>query len=114
MAEAQYVSAEGFIQFPPQERDANGQKVVDVTLKTPGTDGILIRVTVWPELQSVELEKGDWIAVDGKLNIGSFVGKDKVARQSVQISASSLAVVKGVPRADRAVVNVDSDQKPLF
>jgi len=110
MADVQYASAEGFVQFEPTERDANEQQVVDYTIKTPGTDGILIRVTVWPELQGAEIEKGDWIAVDGKLNIGSFTDRSGNPRQSVQISATSLAVVKAVPRKDRQVVNPGSSQ----
>lgn len=115
MADVQYVTAEGFIQFDPQERDANGQTVVDATIKTPGTEGILVRVTIWPELQSVELKRGDWIAVDGKLQIGSFTDKAGAARQSVQISATALAVVPGVPRAEREVVNQPaSGATPLF
>jgi single-stranded DNA-binding protein len=115
MADTQYVSAEGFIQFDPVTRDANGQEVVDVTIRTPGTDGVLIRVTIWPELQGTELEKGDWIAADGKLNVGSFTGRDGSARQSIQISANYLAVVKGEKKAERAVVNAGGDaDAPLF
>lgn len=106
MADAKYVSAVGFVQFDPRERDANGQKVVDYTIRTPGTEGVLVRVTVWPELQAAEVEKGDFIAVDGKLTIGSYKGQDGENRQSVQITASQLAVVSGVERQDtRPVVN---------
>lgn len=111
MAEAQYASAEGFVQFEPVEREANSQTVMDYTIKTPGTDGVLIRVTVWPELQGADIQKGDWIAVDGKLNIGSFTGRDGETRQSIQISATALAVVKAVPRAERQVVNKGSSKK---
>jgi len=116
MAEATYVSAEGFVQFNPTEREANGQKVVDVTIKTPGTEPALIRVTIWPELQGVEVERGDWIAVDGKFQVGAFKGRDGQDRQSIQISATNLAVVKPVERTDRAVVNKGSQdsQSKLF
>lgn len=101
---ADYVSASGFVQFDPVTREANGQVVTDYTIKTPGMDGVLIRVTVWPELSS-DIEKGDFIAVDGKLNIGSFTGRDGATRQSVQISATQLAVLKGVSKGERTVVN---------
>lgn len=105
MADTQYVSAVGFVQFDPRERDANGQTVVDYTIRTPGTEGILVRVTVWPELQGDEINKGDFLAVDGKLSIGSYKGQDGAMRQSVQITASQLAVLPGRSRAPREVVN---------
>ena len=108
MAESTYASAEGFVQFDPKVREANGQEVTDYTIKTPGTEGILIRVTVWPELAVKGLEKGDWLAVDGKLSVSSYTDQSGAPRQTVQISASSLAFVKGVKRADRPVVNADN------
>lgn len=111
---ADYVSASGFIQFDPVVREANGQSVVDYTIKTPGMDGVLLRVTVWPELQGDLLEKGDFIAVDGKLNIGSYTDRTGSPRQSVQISATQLAFLKGVKRQDREVVNTDPDNPTLF
>ena len=104
---AEYVSAFGFIQFPPQKREANGQDIVDFTIKSPGTDGILIRVTVWPELQTkavLKAVKGDFLAADGKLTVGEYV-KDGENKQSVQISATQIAVIKGEVRAEREVVN---------
>lgn len=110
---ADYVSASGFIQFDPNKREANGQDIVDFTLKTPGTDGILIRVTVWPELQTdavLGAVKGDFLAADGKLTIGEYQ-KDGQTHQSVQISASQVAILKGEVRAPREVVNSEADGK---
>lgn len=113
MADVKYVAASGFVQFDPKERDANGQTVIDYTIKTPGPEGNLVRVSVWPELQGAKIEKGDFIAVDGKLNISSFAGDDGKSRQSVQITASALAVIPGIKKQERAVVNEGSD-KSLF
>lgn len=102
---ADYVTASGFVQFDPREREANNQTVIDYTIKTQGTDGKLLRVTVWPELQGEDIQKGDFLAVDGKLTVGSYTDSDGNPRQSVQISATSLAVLKGVEKAEREVVN---------
>lgn len=104
---ADYASACGFIQWEPVTRQANNQEVREFSIKTPGTDGVLIRVTVWPELQTpnvLELQEGDFVAVDGKLNVGSYEGKDGETRTSVQISASKIATLKGEEKADREVV----------
>lgn len=101
---AEYVTAEGFIQFDPQVREVNGQEVTDVTIKTPGSAGKLLRVTIWGEFD-VSVEKGDWIAVDGKFSVNTYEGRDGNERQSAQISASSLVVLKGVKKQERGVVN---------
>lgn len=115
---ADYASAAGFVQFDPREREANGQKVIDYTIKSLGADGTLIRITVWPELQGVEIEKGDFLAADGKFSVNPYTDNDTgVSRQSLQISATALAVTKAVPKADREVVNTGSAQnkaKKLF
>jgi hypothetical protein len=75
---------------------------------------VLVRITVWPELQLTEIKKGDFVAADGKLTIGSYEGQDGTARQSVQISATQLAVVPGLKAKEREVVNQGSDQGSLF
>lgn len=111
---ADYATALGFIQFDPVTREANGQTVVDYTIKAPGAEGQLIRVTVWPELQ-VDAKRGDFLAADGKLTISSYE-KDGERRQSIQISAKSLIVLPGVTAAAREVVNKGSQNasKDLF
>lgn len=108
MAEtAKYVTAEGFVQFDPIVREANGKTVTDVTLKTPGGEGVLVRVSIWEEIEvPFELEKGDWVAVDGKFSINTWDDKDTGAKRSQpQISAYSLVALKGVKKAEREVVS---------
>lgn len=112
MSETVYASVEGFIQFEPQVRDANGQKVTDVTVKTQGSDGKLVRITIWPELET-DVELGDWLAAEGKLTLGRYEGKNGPT-QSIQVSASKLAVVKGVKKQVRAVVNEDGPKGADF
>ncbi len=115
---AEYVGAAGFVQFDPNTREANGQDVLDLTIKTPGSEGTLIRITVWPELQTpavLSVEKGDYVAVDGKLNVGTYE-KDGESKKSIQISATAIAVLKGEERAEREVVNESKGKsaKDLF
>ena len=110
---ADYASAFGFVQFDPVVREANGQRVVDYTIKTPGMEGQLVRITVWPELQGDPIGKGDFLAVNGKLTINSYE-KDGERRQSIQISAKSLVTLAGREQADREVVNTEEAPKDLF
>lgn len=115
---AEYVGAAGFVQFDPITREANGQEVFEFSIKTSGSDGRLIRITVWPELQTpavLMVEKGDYVAVDGKLNVGTYE-KDGETRSSIQISATAIAVLKGEAKARREVVNTKkgASTKDLF
>lgn len=106
MADSQYVTAAGFVQYDPAVREANGKEVTDLTIKLPGGEGTQIRVTVWPELEyEGTIEKGDWVAVDGKFSVNSYEAKDGTKRSSNQISANYLALVKGAKRSEREVVS---------
>lgn len=102
----QYVTAVGFVQFDPQDREANGKAVRDIVIKTPGGDGKNIRITVWPEIQGAEaIEKGDFVAVDGGFTSSTYQAQDGSQKTSLQISAYSLAILaKSLPRADKEVV----------
>lgn len=78
MADKQYATAVGFVQFDVTEREANGQTVRDATIRTPGTDGSLIRITLWPDFDEAGVEKGDFIAVDGSVEVREVDGKTYV------------------------------------
>ena len=75
MADSQYASQSGFVQFDVTEREANGQTVRDATIRTPGTEGVLIRITLWPDFDEANVQKGDFIAVDGKVEVREVEGK---------------------------------------
>jgi single-stranded DNA-binding protein len=115
MAESKkYVTGIGFVQFDPQERDANGKQVTDVVIKTPGGDGKFLRITLWPELlveKSLgrKVQKGDLLAVDGGFSSSVYQDKEGKQRTSLQISAFMLNI-NGTPieRADREVVTDSS------
>lgn len=109
MSEGAYVTALGFVQFEPVEREANGKTVTEFVIKTPGGDGKNIRVTVWPETELGVVSKGDVIAVDGKFTSAQYQGSDGSAKTSLQISANVVAklgtaVNKTEDSSGRAVV----------
>lgn len=105
MPDSTYVTAEGFVQFDPVEREANGKDIVEVVIRTPGGEGKNIRVTVWPEIElEAPLKKGDYIAVDGKFSTSTWTDDTGAKRVTLQISASMLAVLgSAAPREDRPV-----------
>lgn len=110
-----YVTAIGFVQFDPQERDANGKDVTDIVIKTSGGDGKQLRVTIWPELQVEQslgrkIEKGDLVAVDGAFSSNTYQDKEGKSRTSLQISAFQLNVNgKRIDRKEREVVTSASE-----
>jgi hypothetical protein len=91
----------GFVQFDPNERDANGQEVRDIVVQQAGGEGVNIRVTVWPEFADTELSKGDFVAVSGKLTKNVSKGKTYL-----NLSARDLVVIPAVA-ADRSGSEVD-------
>lgn len=92
-----YGSAAGFIQFDVEEREANGATVRDATIRSLNT-GDLLRITVWPELSAVEFQKGDFIAVDGKVSI-----REVEDRTYVNMSAYNVVVLAGAERDEPEV-----------
>lgn len=110
MSDTKYVTAEGFVQFDPTTREAAGKTVTDFTIKTPGGDGKLVRITVWPELAlPFAISKGDWIAVDGVFSLNTWKTKDGESRTTPQISANILVALPGSTTASREVVNSSKD-----
>ncbi len=97
---AEYATAIGFVQFDVDERDVSGQTVRDVTIRTPGADGKLVRVTVWPEFSDTAIEKGDFVAVDGV-----FEARTVGDKTYLNMSAKSLLVQKSASKADPEVAN---------
>lgn len=103
--DAIYGSAAGFIQFDVEEREANGATVRDATIRSLAT-GDLLRITIWPEHEGVELEKGDFIAVDGKVTIREVEDKTYV-----NMSAFNLVRFAPEARAESEVVTKKSSGK---
>jgi hypothetical protein len=115
VSDAQYVTALGFVQFDPQEREANGKTVTEFVIKTPGGDGKNIRVTIWPETDLGEVAVGDFIAVDGKFTSSSYQSQDGSPKTSLQISATYVAKLgTSAPREDREVVVAKGGKKAPF
>lgn len=61
-------SASGFIQFDVEEREWNDGIIRDATIRSLAS-GDLLRISFFPDFEEVPLERGDFIAVDGKIQI---------------------------------------------
>lgn len=90
----EFKSAGGFVQFDPEERDVNGQTVRDVTIRSLGSEGAYIRITVWEEWEGLDIEKGDLVFVDGPFEAREGQNKDGEKRVYLNMSGKSLKVFK--------------------
>lgn len=109
---AEWATVNGFVQFQPEEREANDVTVRDITVRPSGTDKPLIRITLWPEWiealeeAGIELEEGDFVAADGQYEERTGQAKDGGKRTYRNLnSINKLAVTKGLKRKEREVVN---------
>jgi hypothetical protein len=100
-----YATVAGFVQKfgdkpAIEERDANGQTVRQFVVKAIGSQK-LIRITLWPEFDSVEVEAGYYVVVDGKFQVtqGSSGG------EFYSVSASTVFATPSAQKAEREVVN---------
>lgn len=103
---ADYATAVGFVQFPVEDRELpSGQAVRDVTIRTLGLDAPLVRVTVWPEFEDVDINEGDFIAIDGEYTervAQNGAGENRTYRN---MSAKRIAVTPAAAKAEPEVVN---------
>lgn len=90
-SDAIYGSVAGFIQFDIEEREYNDGIIRDATIRSLAS-GDLRRISFFPDFEDVPLERGDFIAVDGKIDEREVVGDDGEVRVYVNITAKRLFV----------------------
>lgn len=100
---SEYAVVAGFVQFDPRKREVNGKTVTDVTIKAVGSQK-LISITIWPEFGDVAIEKGDFLAADGKFSTSLGQGKDGAQREYINLSPSALGVTPGLKKTETNVV----------
>lgn len=99
---AEYATVAGFVQFDVDEREAAGQTVRDVTVRTLGSDGKLVKITLWPEFEDTVVEKGDFVAADGEFQTREVGDKVYLNLNAKKLAVTPAAVRKG---GDTEVVN---------
>lgn len=112
MSDDVYTTVAGMIQFDVEEREVNGGEVRDITIRSLAS-GDPIRITVWPEFKDTELERGDFVVVDGKVTEREHKGK-----VYFNLSARRIAVVPQEIPAERdteeAAASSSSGKKKTF
>ena len=117
MADAKYIGIAGFIQFDVKERDVGERKVRDIVVRPVNSmTGQNFYVTLWPDFKDVALEKGDFVAIEGKY---SKVDKDTEdgPRTYHNLSCQRITVgieVKNAPKPDTVNASSSSDDDEPF
>jgi single-stranded DNA-binding protein len=112
MAAKEFKGAGGFVQFPVEERDVNGQTVRDVTIRALGSDGAYIRITVWEEWADLDIDEGDLVFIDGPFEAREGQTREGEKRVYLNMSTSkSLKVFKSDTPSSTGVTKKESTSK---
>lgn len=90
MADKNYRTIVGFVQFDVEERKVSNATVRDVTVRAAGSEGPLVSVTVWPEYADHEIQRGDFVAIDGDLQVRVGQTSSGEKREFLNLSASKI------------------------
>lgn len=95
MAEGSFRTLAGVVQFEPREGTAGGKDVRNITIRTTGLKEQSMRVgaTLWPSHAHVEVDKGDFVVLEGKFSRNQVKNKDGEAVTYNNLSVSSILVV---------------------
>lgn len=108
----EFKGAGGFVQFPVEEREVNGQTVRDVTIRALGSEGPYIKITVWPEYDHVDIAEGDLVFLDGPFEAREGQSKSGEKRIYLNMSTSnSLKVFKPEEKQERGTTKKSSGSK---
>lgn len=102
MPDKEYATVAGFVQFDPQWREWEDNEILGITVQSLGSQD-LVNISIWPEFDEEvrqDIERGDFVAVNGTVKFNEFTGDDGAKRESVNVSASRLAVLKPVDKTE--------------
>lgn len=106
MADKQYRTVTGIVEFPPRDGEAGGKAVRNITISNGGFKEQAIRVyaTLWPSHEHVAVEEGDVVTVKG-----SYAANRKDDKVYHNISVSAILVHGKVDEGKKAETTNDDD-----
>ena len=90
--ERTYAAVGGIVIYPPETREINGTPVKKFKIRTV-TLQTVIDVTLWREQSELNVGKGDFVAVEGRVRQRSVTSGEGGPRTYVDIDASTVAHV---------------------
>lgn len=93
-----YRSFSGFVKFEPKEAEAGGKDVRQIVFRNCGIkeQAIDVRATLWPSHERVEVEQGDFVAVEGKFTVNKTEDKTYFNLSVSRISVNGSKPDEGV------------------
>lgn len=111
---AEYIGVSGFVQFDVKEREVGERTVRDVVVRQTGSTGTNINATLWPDFKDVEVEKGDFVAMEGKYS-KTTKDTENGPRTYHNLSVQRIRVEQDVVEAPKPdTVNAASDEDEPF
>ena len=95
MAEAQFRTIAGVVQFDPREGNAGGKDVRNITVRTTGVkeQSMKVGATLWPSHAHVAVEKGDFVVLEGKFSRNQGTNQQGEAVTYNNLSVTNILVV---------------------
>lgn len=111
----EYVGMIGFVAFDVRNRNLpNGAAVRDIAIRKLDDPDKLVNVTLWPEHETLEVKKGDLVAVYGKHNTRKYQTQSGENRTGHSINAYNLAILGGHQRAPRETEQKGTEEEGIF
>jgi single-stranded DNA-binding protein len=110
-----YRTFTGFVKFDLNDGDAAGKPVRSFVIRQAGVkdQALDIRCTLWPSHDSVELEKGDAVLVEGKFTVNKAKDKQGDPQTYFNLSVSNIIVLGPGDRGERVeTANTSTDDDP--
>jgi hypothetical protein len=98
-----YRSFQGFVKFEPRDGDAAGKPVRSFVIRNIGVkeQAIDVRCTLWPSHDSVEIEQGDLVTVEGKFTVNKAKDKAGELQTYFNLSVSNILNLGAGNRGER-------------
>jgi hypothetical protein len=109
LAESQFRTIAGVVQFEPRDGNAGGKEVRNITVRATGVKEQALKVgaTLWPSHAHVAVDKGDFVVIEGKFTRNKGTNKDGEEVVYNNMSVTNILVL-GTLDAGREVETVNT------
>lgn len=117
MAESQFRTVSGVVQFEPREGNAGGKEVRNITVRTAGLreQSVKVGATLWPSHAHIAVDKGDFVVLEGKFsqNKGTNQQGDPVTYNNMSVTNILVLGTLDAGRDDEPVNRRDDADFPV-
>lgn len=106
MAEKQYRTVLGIVQFDPRDGEAAGKPVRNIVVRATGfkDQSVKVYATIWPSHRAVDVQRGDVVLMEGTYSQGKGQSKDGDPITYHNLSVTRLAVLGAASDGERVEV----------